>query len=120
MIDKEMAGRIRRRMDAAMIEVANEFGLELEKPGPGRYTSGSYSRGGFEFLAEGEEDRRFEEEALRRGLPTDLRGKVITEDGVRYVVTGLNPNADRYVVLAARESDGEEWRFTADIGREAV
>lgn len=116
-IDRTLLRNLRTRLDIALREVEDEFGLHMTT-GNARFTDTnatlkleiSMINDGGEIVSKKAE--AFKLYASNYGLnPTDL-GKSFRSNGKRFTIAGLNTRAHRYPIIAKGER-GKGYKFTA-------
>jgi len=92
----------------------------------GNYTSTSFTAK-LEFAVKGadgqamtREAQAFKQNAAFFRLRPEWLGREFTSRGVRYRITGLNPNAPKYPVMGERLRDGRAFKFPASAVRAAM
>jgi len=123
-MDKALAQKIAKATEAALAEVAKEFGLDV-KVGGGKYDPGA---GTFapkvEFFANDSAERDFKR--IIGTVPVDyatgIGSFVFTEDdwnvtfkshGKTFSLCGVNPRSPKYALSAKCLDDGKTYKFTA-------
>jgi hypothetical protein len=111
-IDRTACKTLHADIEAALRAVAERHGLDLAVKG-GSFSPNTYSPK-IELRTKGAEAGDFARYAPLFGLAADSFGKQFVSNGAVYVVTGINPKADRFPILAERSSDRRAFKMTAD------
>jgi len=71
-------------------------------------------------MAQTREATDFKARAALYGLSPDDLGKVFTNGGERFRVTGLKPKSRKYPIVAVRVKDDKGYKFPADMVKLAL
>jgi hypothetical protein len=116
--DKKNLPAIRSAMDKALATVAKEFGLKIST-GSCSYTPNTatfkvslltFSDDGEVITKEASDFRRYAKMGAMELKIEDL-GRKIVYGGNEYTITGLNPRAHRFPILAVASRDGKTYKL---------
>jgi len=108
-------------IEEALTTVSDRFDIAIRMDGYQYDTAGRYFKPKLLVAVKGETGEfespaaiAFNANAAFYGLKPEDLGRVFSQHGTAYKITGLAPNASRYPILAERVHDGKGFKFTAD------
>ncbi len=118
--DRPACRTVSEAAEAALTEVAAQFGLTLKKES-GRFSSEAFTfKATFQAQTEDGVPAGFAAKAQALDLPADCFGKVVVMRRTLYEIKDINLRARKYPVCVKRVSDGQGFKFGEDSVRRAL
>lgn len=110
MMDRAKVKEINEGTREALEKVAERFGLTV-KVGGGKFDSGTFTPK-IVYAEQGNDRVEFEDNAWKVGLRETDFERVVTIQGTRYKLVGINLRAPRYPIVAVDLASGKQFKLT--------